>query len=124
MGEDTVGNDGVICQDDGICAYRPMAGTDNAQEQDVFKDFIDDIIANGSPFEGNWTLQVADNANGDDGFLGSWQINIQATDPTVDGTVDTNPSETGTATATDNACLLYTSPSPRDQRGSRMPSSA
>ena len=25
---------------------------------------------------------------------------------------------------TDGACLLYTSPSPRDQRGSRMPSSA
>ena len=25
---------------------------------------------------------------------------------------------------TTNACLLYTSPSPRDQRGSRMPSSA
>ena len=24
----------------------------------------------------------------------------------------------------DNPCLLYTSPSPRDQRGSRMPSSA
>ena len=29
----------------------------------------------------------------------------------------------GTTVAT-NACLLYTSPSPRDQRGSRMPSSA
>ena len=26
--------------------------------------------------------------------------------------------------AYDNGCLLYTSPSPRDQRGSRMPSSA
>ena len=26
--------------------------------------------------------------------------------------------------ADDHACLLYTSPSPRDQRGSRMPSSA
>ena len=26
--------------------------------------------------------------------------------------------------AKDNSCLLYTSPSPRDQRGSRMPSSA
>ena len=26
--------------------------------------------------------------------------------------------------AAGNACLLYTSPSPRDQRGSRMPSSA
>ena len=28
------------------------------------------------------------------------------------------------ATGTDTGCLLYTSPSPRDQRGSRMPSSA
>ena len=27
-------------------------------------------------------------------------------------------------TALPNGCLLYTSPSPRDQRGSRMPSSA
>ena len=29
-----------------------------------------------------------------------------------------------TGVALDKACLLYTSPSPRDQRGSRMPSSA
>ena len=38
----------------------------------------------------------------------------------------TAPSATGVATATDacGTCLLYTSPSPRDQRGSRMPSSA
>ena len=28
------------------------------------------------------------------------------------------------ARAQDSDCLLYTSPSPRDQRGSRMPSSA
>ena len=28
------------------------------------------------------------------------------------------------ATANTRGCLLYTSPSPRDQRGSRMPSSA
>ena len=28
------------------------------------------------------------------------------------------------ATGLDQICLLYTSPSPRDQRGSRMPSSA
>ena len=28
------------------------------------------------------------------------------------------------STEQDEACLLYTSPSPRDQRGSRMPSSA
>ena len=31
---------------------------------------------------------------------------------------------TGAHTRTITACLLYTSPSPRDQRGSRMPSSA
>ena len=37
-----------------------------------------------------------------------------------------DPEETdGTSTAEPlDACLLYTSPSPRDQRGSRMPSSA
>ena len=36
-----------------------------------------------------------------------------------------NPSDKVTMTAmTDQACLLYTSPSPRDQRGARMPSSA
>ena len=30
----------------------------------------------------------------------------------------------GSVTTRLNVCLLYTSPSPRDQRGSRMPSSA
>jgi len=30
----------------------------------------------------------------------------------------------GAATKASDDCLLYTSPSPRDQRGSRMPSSA
>ena len=32
--------------------------------------------------------------------------------------------ENSISTGTANVCLLYTSPSPRDQRGSRMPSSA
>ena len=32
--------------------------------------------------------------------------------------------ETKTSFEHPKACLLYTSPSPRDQRGSRMPSSA
>ena len=44
---------------------------------------------------------------------------------TASGTEDAGgavPSEV--ATGTENSCLLYTSPSPRDQRGSRMPSSA
>ena len=33
-------------------------------------------------------------------------------------------STVAAAEALDGGCLLYTSPSPRDQRGSRMPSSA
>ena len=35
-----------------------------------------------------------------------------------------NDSVVGETIDTTNTCLLYTSPSPRDQRGSRMPSSA
>ena len=35
----------------------------------------------------------------------------------------TDTAEEAAVTA-EEACLLYTSPSPRDQRGSRMPSSA
>ena len=38
----------------------------------------------------------------------------------ADGVVSRNAWEKAPLTA----CLLYTSPSPRDQRGSRMPSSA
>ena len=40
--------------------------------------------------------------------------------------VDKRPIRTydGSQNNRDNPCLLYTSPSPRDQRGSRMPSSA
>ena len=34
------------------------------------------------------------------------------------------PPQSQAKTLTYNTCLLYTSPSPRDQRGSRMPSSA
>ena len=36
----------------------------------------------------------------------------------------TKIKKTGDKTGTITGCLLYTSPSPRDQRGSRMPSSA
>ena len=35
-----------------------------------------------------------------------------------------NSLQTGGAAPTGNACLLYTSPSPRDRQKSRMPSSA
>ena len=39
-------------------------------------------------------------------------------------TQEWKPTTKGISIMPNNACLLYTSPSPRDQRGSRMPSSA
>ena len=41
-----------------------------------------------------------------------------------DGLAEVTRIEELKLTTRDIACLLYTSPSPRDQRGSRMPSSA
>ena len=56
---------------------------------------------------------------------GSWELSI----PTelVEGTYDvvvTVTDAAGNVSTDTSSCLLYTSPSPRDQRGSRMPSSA
>ena len=42
----------------------------------------------------------------------------------TDGTVIDLQFESGQKVKAGQPCLLYTSPSPRDQRGSRMPSSA
>ena len=42
----------------------------------------------------------------------------------IDFTSDINDLERKLSPAERHLCLLYTSPSPRDQRGSRMPSSA
>ena len=38
--------------------------------------------------------------------------------------LENNPEDADLLNAIFRGCLLYTSPSPRDQRGSRMPSSA
>ena len=49
--------------------------------------------------------------------------NDQSTGPLTSVQILTE-GETGGASILQSVCLLYTSPSPRDQRGSRMPSSA
>ena len=47
-------------------------------------------------------------------YATGWQYSVSGT----------NVSNNGAALLPPTTCLLYTSPSPRDQRGSRMPSSA
>ena len=58
--------------------------------------------------------------------LASLGCELQHADGTT-GSDDESAAETGQdddQVEADSNCLLYTSPSPRDQRGSRMPSSA
>ena len=49
---------------------------------------------------------------------------IHGTGNTASTVTDITSLDGGTGAVTVNACLLYTSPSPRDKRQSRMPSSA
>ena len=61
-------------------------------------------------------------------FAPNWYLRLNSATPMaaiVDGETTLKiESEIGTVDAALKTCLLYTSPSPRDQRGSRMPSSA
>ena len=66
---------------------------------------------NGSVFESGTNLPPVNTGNG----LTEIPQTISQDGPDCDGNLDLSVM---------NACLLYTSPSPRDQRGSRMPSSA
>ena len=85
--------------DDGSCTYPPTCGAITGVN-------MTDIIDDRATF--NW-----DNMNGGAANCDVDQIRIQYRE------VGTSAYSTKTM-----GCLLYTSPSPRDQRGSRMPSSA
>ena len=76
---------------------------------------------------------AADSDN--DGLSDGIEVNVVGTKPSVkdsdgdgipDGNEDTDSDGLSDAEELNKygTCLLYTSPSPRDQRGSRMPSSA
>ena len=74
-------------------------------------------ITGGDP-KPEWTAELMHNlvASGADLL----ELGIPFSDPMADGPVIQLACER----ALEHNCLLYTSPSPRDQRGSRMPSSA
>ena len=58
---------------------------------------------------------------------GDWSYPLNLSYPAIQnasGSGPITPADTGDDLYNLNICLLYTSPSPRDQRGSRMPSSA
>ena len=81
----------------------------------------DYLIANSSYEEAffNANLNASDSARNEQI---AYDFNMNAR---YQKTFTTLPRSWGyTLTGFANACLLYTSPSPRDQRGSRMPSSA
>ena len=60
----------------------------------------------------------------DGGFLAQSPNIVELDEATAGVDILTEARELEVHTALSNSCLLYTSPSPRDQRGSRMPSSA
>jgi len=90
-------------------AWSPAAAWQDVLAADVNADGADDMV--GRTETGAWWAGISTGASFTNQFMGAWAPvtwdDVQMAD--VDG---------------DNICLLYTSPSPRDQRGSRMPSSA
>ena len=75
----------------------------------------------------NETLEVHTMVSAE-GALEKWERSVKTTFPmkrTTASIIGTYvPKFRGSCSSVADACLLYTSPSPRDQRGSRMPSSA
>ena len=71
----------------------------------------------GSPFWNMFSLAPMSDIDGTVCFFIGVQVDVTAANQRAES-IDEVP------TVDENACLLYTSPSPRDQRGSRMPSSA
>ena len=57
-------------------------------------------------------------------YLKSYLVDVIDLKKGVDTQATITDIKQNSSLAGANACLLYTSPSPRDQRGSRMPSSA
>ena len=106
--------DAVLAEADGQTVQLWMWGGDS-----VLNSYIEDTVAPIVAESGVTLEQVRIDATSD----GIDRIVSEAEAGTEDGAVDliwVNGSNFSQA----KDCLLYTSPSPRDQRGSRMPSSA
>ena len=110
----------------------PIAGQDNSSQgmRDNFsaiktnfteaKSEIEDLQSNKA------NLNAANDFSGNTVSDAELKDNSETVYPhgTTSGSVTLNHENGHYQTLTTSGCLLYTSPSPRDQRGSRMPSSA
>ncbi|MEP2936396.1 MAG: HYR domain-containing protein [Gilvibacter sp.] len=88
-------NGSVACRDDGFCSFYSENDGPTG-----FADFIQTLITNGSDINGEWILNVSDNAGIDFGNVQSWSLNISYVDSELVA-IDTSPAITGMATAED-----------------------
>ena len=136
-GEDTdLDNDGIVSSQDN-CESNPRPGWVSSLNSDHDRDGCADATEDIDD-DGDGVLDVDDACpmstrltidHDGDGCMDEYDL-----DDDDDGIVDTKDqcpqgiiawkSTKETDIDGDGCCLLYTSPSPRDQRGSRMPSSA
>ena len=112
------------CVDDPVCEdlTRPMALEANTWPEDLVTDIHSNTYVVGTLY--NFDVQRAGDARQVGGTLTAYdpagavrwtqQVTAYQIDEMWMNSIATGP----------NGCLLYTSPSPRDQRGSRIPSSA
>ena len=115
----------VDADDDGIPDFQDP---DSSGAADLDDD--EDGLTNAEELNAGTDPEIPDTDG--DGLSDGTEVNTHGTDPTNpdtdgDGANDGAEIDAGSDpldTDTGGTCLLYTSPSPRDQRGSRMPSSA
>ena len=117
----------VVDQGNGVSTFTisyPMGGLQNGDADGVA--LVDDLgnVVQFLSYEG--TLTAVD---GPAAGLTSTDIGVAETgDTPIGGSIQLTDNgysaENVNTFGSENTCLLYTSPSPRDQRGSRMPSSA
>ena len=85
--------------------------------QDIFENIVEGVVKNSIT---NFTVSGIKNVNPDKGYL----FIANHRDITLDSALLNLTLHQNNLSTTYNACLLYTSPSPRDGLLSRMPSSA
>ena len=96
-----------------------LVATDDKRIEEAAKNFGAEVAMT-SPHHPTGTDRIAEAATAYPSA--THFINIQGDEPLIDPSLVDKLAD---KLATDSSiCLLYTSPSPRDQRGSRMPSSA